>query len=210
MPLKDYLFTSESVTRAIPTRSATRSRTRSSTPARAGPEQPRRLRVADQDRHRQCRRRDHDEARTCTSPRSRRSHPRHRLHVARHGLRRDTCAVVTAIERQSPDISQGVTEVEGLHKEQGAGDQGLMFGYACDETEELMPFADPDGAPAGQPSPQIRQCGQLPYLRPDGKSQVRSSTRTDEPARVDTVVVSSQHAPTSRTTSSRPRSSTKS
>ena len=90
---------------------------------------------------------------------------------------------MTAIERQSPDISQGVTEGEGLHKEQGAGDQGLMFGYACDETKEFMPFAIYTSHRIGQRLAEARRAGELPYLLPDGKCQVTVSTRTRSPPR---------------------------
>src|SRR5690348_5478068 len=114
---------------------------------------------------------------------------------AETGFSCDTCAVVTAIERQSPDISQGVTEGEGLHKEQGAGDQGLMFGYACDETKEYMPFAIYTSHRIGQRLAEARRSGLLPYLRPDGKCQVSVEYRDGQPVRAHTVVVSSQHTP---------------
>jgi S-adenosylmethionine synthetase len=107
-----------------------------------------------------------------------------------------TCAVQVALGRQSPDISQGVTEGEGLHKEQGAGDQGMMFGYACDETPQLMP------APihyAHQLIASLRghfESGEIEYLRPDAKSQVTVEYGGDGvPARIDTVVLSTQHSP---------------
>jgi S-adenosylmethionine synthetase len=111
------------------------------------------------------------------------------------GFDADTCAVLIAIDRQSPDISQGVTEGEGLHKEQGAGDQGLMFGYACDETEELMPFPISMAHKLVERLAQIRKAGTLPFLRPDSKSQVTVQYRDGRPERIDSVVVSSQHAP---------------
>ncbi len=107
----------------------------------------------------------------------------------------ETCAVLTAIDRQSPDISQGVTEGEGLFKEQGAGDQGLMFGYACNETPELMPMPVTFAHKLTKRLAEVRKSGLLPFLRPDGKSQVSIQYINDKPIRVDTVVVSSQHSP---------------
>jgi len=111
------------------------------------------------------------------------------------GFSCDTAAIVTAIERQSPDISQGVTEGEGLHKEQGAGDQGLMFGYACDETKEFMPFAIYTAHRIGQRLAEARRSGELPYLLPDGKCQVTVQYRDGKLDRASTIVVSSQHTP---------------
>ncbi|MCM2264991.1 MAG: methionine adenosyltransferase [Desulfuromonadales bacterium] len=107
----------------------------------------------------------------------------------------ETCAVLTSIDRQSPDISQGVTEGEGLFKEQGAGDQGLMFGYACNETAELMPMPIIFAHKLTKRLSTVRKNGMLPFLRPDGKSQVSVQYINDRPIRVDSVVVSSQHAP---------------
>jgi S-adenosylmethionine synthetase len=107
----------------------------------------------------------------------------------------ETCAVMTAIEPQSPDISQGVTEGEGLHKEQGAGDQGLMFGFACDETPELMPAPIMYAHKLTQILTQIRKKGVVKFLRPDGKSQVTIEYDGDKPKRVDAVVLSTQHSP---------------
>jgi S-adenosylmethionine synthetase len=109
------------------------------------------------------------------------------------GFSCDTAAVVTAIERQSPDISQGVTEGAGLHKEQGAGDQGLMFGYACDETKEFMPFAIYTAHRIGQRLAEARRSGELPYLLPDGKCQVTVEYKDGKLNRANTIVVSSQH-----------------
>ncbi|HET9317819.1 MAG TPA: methionine adenosyltransferase [Vicinamibacteria bacterium] len=106
-----------------------------------------------------------------------------------------TCGVLVALGRQSPDIAQGVTEGEGLHKEQGAGDQGMMFGFACDETPELMP------APIRMAHKLIerhRACfesGELDFLRPDAKSQVTIEYAGDEPKRAAAVVLSTQHSP---------------
>jgi len=111
------------------------------------------------------------------------------------GFDADTCAVLIAVDRQSPDISQGVTEGEGLHKEQGAGDQGLMFGYACDETDELMPFPIAMAHRLVERLAEIRKAGGMPFLRPDSKSQVTVQYRDGRPVRIDSVVVSSQHAP---------------
>jgi len=107
----------------------------------------------------------------------------------------ETCAVLTSIDRQSPDISQGVTEGEGLFTEQGAGDQGLMFGYACDETPELMPMPITFAHKLTKRMAEVRKSGLLPFLRPDSKSQVSIQYINDKPIRIDTVVISSQHAP---------------
>ncbi|MCW5889833.1 MAG: methionine adenosyltransferase [bacterium] len=109
------------------------------------------------------------------------------------GFNVDSCAVVSAVERQSPDISQGVTAGEGLHKEQGAGDQGMMFGYACDETKEYMPFAIYTAHRIGQRLAEARRSGDLPWLLPDGKCQVSVEYKDGRPVRATTVVVSNQH-----------------
>jgi S-adenosylmethionine synthetase len=109
------------------------------------------------------------------------------------GFDANTCAVLTAIEKQSPDISQGVSEGEGLHKEQGAGDQGLMFGYATDETDELMPAPIQYAHQLARRLAQVRKEGKVNFLRPDGKTQVTLEYEGDTPVRIDAVVVSSQH-----------------
>lgn len=106
-----------------------------------------------------------------------------------------TCAVITSIDRQSPDISQGVTVGQGLHKDQGAGDQGLMFGYATDETPELMPMPIMYAHKLTKRLAKVRKNGALDFLRPDGKSQVTIEYENGTPLRVDAVVVSSQHKP---------------
>jgi S-adenosylmethionine synthetase len=106
-----------------------------------------------------------------------------------------TCAVMVALGRQSPDISQGVSEGEGLHKEQGAGDQGMMFGYACDETPELMPLPIRLSHKLIEAHRGLLESGELDYLRPDAKSQVTVSYDGDTPSRISAVVVSTQHAP---------------
>ncbi len=105
-----------------------------------------------------------------------------------------TCAVLNALDKQSPDISQGVTAGEGLHKEQGAGDQGMMFGYAVNETKELMPATIWWAHRLTEALTNARKDGRLPWLRPDGKSQVTIEYRDGKPARIDAVVISSQHA----------------
>ncbi|NRA08522.1 MAG: methionine adenosyltransferase [Myxococcales bacterium] len=111
------------------------------------------------------------------------------------GFDASTCAVQVALGRQSVDISQGVSEGEGLHKEQGAGDQGMMFGFACDETPELMP------APIRLAHRLIEahrghfESGEIDYLRPDAKSQVTIEYREGRPAFIPAVVVSTQHDP---------------
>ena len=111
------------------------------------------------------------------------------------GFSADSCAVMVTIDRQSPDISQGVTVGKGLFKEQGAGDQGMMFGYACDETRELMPMPIMFAHRLTRALAKARRKGTLPFLRPDGKSQVTVAYENGRPVAVDTVVVSSQHSP---------------
>ncbi len=106
-----------------------------------------------------------------------------------------TCSVITSIDQQSPDIAQGVNVGEGLFKDQGAGDQGLMFGFATDETPELMPMPVMYAHKLTQRLATVRKNGALDFLRPDGKSQVTIEYENGTPLRVDTVVVSTQHKP---------------
>lgn len=106
-----------------------------------------------------------------------------------------TCSVITSIDHQSPDIAQGVNVGEGLYKDQGAGDQGLMFGFATDETPELMPMPVTYAHKLCRRLATVRKNGALDFLRPDGKSQVTIEYENGSPRRVDAIVVSTQHKP---------------
>jgi S-adenosylmethionine synthetase len=107
----------------------------------------------------------------------------------------ENCNVMLTIDKQSPDISQGVTEGSGLHKEQGAGDQGIMFGYACRETPALMPMPIQLAHALTTQLERTRRNKKLPWLRPDGKSQVTIEYENRKPKRIHTVIISTQHTP---------------
>ena len=113
------------------------------------------------------------------------------------GFDANGCAVLVGYDQQSPDIAQGVNEGEGIDLDQGAGDQGLMFGYACDETDTLMPFAIYYSHRLMQRQSELRKDGTLPWLRPDAKAQltVVYDEETGQVKRIDTVVLSTQHDP---------------
>jgi len=114
---------------------------------------------------------------------------------ADYGIDYKSCAVMVCYDKQSPDIAQGVDEGCGMDLDQGAGDQGLMFGYACDETTELMPAAIHYAHRIVERQSELRKDGRLPWLRPDAKSQVTLRYVDGKPVAIDTIVLSTQHAP---------------
>lgn len=116
-------------------------------------------------------------------------------HSSKMGFDWQTCSVITSIDHQSPDIAQGVNIGEGLFKDQGAGDQGLMFGFATDETSELMPMSIIYAHKLCRRLSKLRKNGSLDFLRPDGKSQVTIEYENGSPKRVDAVVIAAQHKP---------------
>src|SRR3954470_16833820 len=112
-----------------------------------------------------------------------------------YGIDYRGCAVLVAYDKQSPDIAQGVDEGKGLNLEQGAGDQGMMFGYACTETDGLMPLPIYLSHRLVEKQAQLRKSGKLKWLRPDAKSQVTVKYADGKPAEIDTIVLSTQHHP---------------
>lgn len=112
-----------------------------------------------------------------------------------YGMDYKSCAILVAYDKQSPDIAQGIDEGRGLNFDQGAGDQGLMFGYACNETVRLMPAAIYYAHRIVERQSQLRKSNYLPWLRPDAKSQVTLKYIDDTPVAIDTIVLSTQHEP---------------
>ena len=111
------------------------------------------------------------------------------------GFDSQSCAVLTSIDKQSPDIAQGVNEGTGIDLDQGAGDQGLMFGYACTQTKVLMPMPITYANRLMKRQAEVRKAGLLPWLRPDAKSQVTVEYVDKKPTRVEAIVISTQHSP---------------
>ena len=109
------------------------------------------------------------------------------------GFDSQSCAIITSIDKQSPDIAQGVNVGSGVDLDQGAGDQGLMFGYACRETDVLMPMSITYAHLLTKAQADVRKAGVLPWLRPDAKSQVTIQYENDKPSRIEAVVLSTQH-----------------